>query len=130
MAENIIKDFVKKQTTPLTIGVPKQRPQAGTETPAAAPVEQPVPEVKTVPVQAPAPATAPAAAQPVQQAEPEIIRGHVGRPKSDVEKVKLSVYVPAEMKSRLIKVQHHNYKPSLNDVLIEAIADLLTKYGE
>lgn len=125
MAENIIKDFVKKQTTPLTIGVPKQRPQAGAET-TAAPVEQPAPEVKPAPVQAPA---APAA-QPVQQAEPEIIRGHVGRPKSDVERAKLSVYVPSEMKSRLIKIQHHNYKPSLNDVLIEAIADLLTKYGE
>lgn len=126
MAENIIKDFVKKQTTPLTIGVPKQRPQAGAETPAAAPVEQPAPEVKPAPVQAPA---APAA-QPAQQAEPEIIRGHVGRPKSDVEKVKLSVYVPSEMKSRLIKLQHHNYKPSLNEVLIEAVADLLAKYEE
>lgn len=126
MAENIIKDFVKKQTTPLTIGVPKQRPQAEQETQAAAPMEKHLPTVERVQVQAPAPAPVQAA----PQAEPEVTRGHVGRPKSDIEKVKLSVYVPADMKARLIRVQHHNYKQSLNDVLIEALADLLKKYDE
>lgn len=122
MAENIIKDFVKKQTTPLTIGVPKQRPQGESE---------PAPRFEAEPV-APAPepfkevAPAPAPVQP----EPEAAKGHVGRPKSEVEKVKLSVYVPAEAKTKLIKIQHHNYKQSLNDVLLEAIADVIKKYGE
>ena len=124
MAENIIKDFVKQQTTPLTIGVPKQRPQGESE-PAprfeaepVAPAPEPVKEV------APAPAPAPA------QQEPETAKGHVGRPKSEVEKVKLRVYVPADANTKLIKIQHHNYKQSLNDVLLEAIADVIKKYGE
>ena len=116
MAENIIKDFVKKQTTPLNIGVPKQRPANGSE------------ESRTVEPVAPAPA--PVAAPATVEVAPEVVRGQVGRPKSDIEKVKLSVYVPAEAKAKLVKIQHHNYKPSLNDVLIEAINDLLKKYGE
>lgn len=114
MAENIIKDFVKKQTTPLTIGVPKQRPQ----TESAAPVQA-----------AETPATE-EIATPQPQPQQEVAKGHVGRPKSDIEKVKLSVYVPAEAKAKLIRIQHHNYKQSLNDVLLEAISDLIKKYGE
>jgi len=122
MAENIIKDFVKKQTTPLNIGVPKQRPQGAAE------VRFEEPAVETAaPAPAPVPAPAPAA---VQAVEPEAVKGHVGRPKSDVEKVKLSVYVPAEAKAKLVKIQHHNYKQSLNDVLLEAISDVIKKYGE
>jgi len=117
MAENIIKDFVKKQTTPLNIGVPKQRPQGATEVR----IEEPSAQV------APSPAPAQTPVQPVEQ---EAVRGHVGRPKSDVEKVKLSVYVPAEAKAKLVKIQHHNYKQSLNDVLLEAISDVIKKYGE
>lgn len=111
MAENIIKDFVKKQTTPLTIGVPRQRPAEENQQPVQVQPKQ------QEPVSAPAPAA------------PET-RGHVGRPKSDIEKVKLSVYVPAEAKSKLIKIQHLNFKSSLNDVLMEAISDLIKKYGE
>ena len=108
----MIKDFVKKQTTAISIGVPKQRPA---DTPAQA--AEPVREVEPV-------AAAPAAE------ETPAAKGHVGRPKSDIEKVKLSVYVPAEAKEKLIKIQHHNYKPSLNDVLMEAIVDIIKKYGE
>lgn len=122
MADNMIKDFVKKQTTPLTIGVPRQRPAEAEQQPAAA-----------------APA-APAASQPVAvqqpqvaQVEPEatpapVVKGRIGRPKSDIEKVKLSVYVPAEAKAKLIRIQHQNFKSSLNDVLMEAISDLIKKY--
>lgn len=122
MAENIIKDFVKKQTTPLTIGVPKARPQA--EPAVAERVDE---TIKAPAVEQAAPATS--VQVPTQQVlEPE--RGHVGRPKSDVNKVKLSVYVPEEAKKKLIKIQHHNYKPSLNDILLEAINDLLKKYDE
>ena len=112
MADNMIKDFVKKQTTAISIGVPKQRPA---DTPVQA--AEPVREVEHV-------AAAPAAK------ETPAVKGHVGRPKSDIEKLKLSVYVPAEAKEKLIKIQHHNYKPSLNDVLMEAIVDIIKKYGE
>lgn len=110
MAENMIKDFVKRQTTAVNIGVPKQKPN----------VETPQTRIgETVePVTAPAPA-------------PDFkVKGHVGRPKSDIEKVKLSVYVPAEAKEKLIKIQHENYKPNLNDVLLEAINDIIRKYDK
>lgn len=108
MAENIIKDFVKKQTTPLNIGVPKQRPQ------------QEVPEVRIAePVQEPVRVEAAVAQKP-----------HVGRPKGEIQKVKMSVYVPEEAKAKLIKIQHINYKQNLNDVLLEAIMDIIKKYGE
>ena len=33
-----------------------------------------------------------------------------------------------ELKDKLVKIQHHSYKPSMNDVLLEAIQDLLKKY--
>lgn len=108
MAENIIKDFVKKQTTPLNIGVPKQRPQ------------QEVPEVRIAePVQEPVKVEAAVSQKP-----------HVGRPKGEIQKVKMSVYVPEEAKAKLIKIQHNNYKQNLNDVLLEAIMDIIKKYGE
>ena len=112
MASDIIKEFVKKQTTPITIGVPK--PKTAEQTPR----EIPEPQKVEVPVQA-----------PVQEQAP-VVKAHVGRPKSDIEKVKLSVYVPEEAKSKLIRIQHQNFKSSLNDVLMEAISDLIKKYGE
>ena len=120
MAENIIKDFVKKQTTPLTIGVPRQKPQAESE---------PAPRIETAPA-APAAEPVKEAAPAPAKAEQNMEKGHVGRPKSNVEKVKLSVYVPAEAKAKLIKIQHHNYRQNLNDVLLEAIADVIKKYDE
>lgn len=98
MSNDVIKDFVKRQTANVTIGVPKSRPQVKEE-----------------------------------QAQQEGIRpsrGQVGRPKSLVEKVKISVYVPAEIKEKLIKIQHNNFRQNLNDVMAEAIDCLLTKYGE
>ena len=120
MAENIIKDFVKKQTTPLTIGVPKPKPQAGSE---------PAPRIGVTPV-APAVDSVKETAPVTVQAEQNPVKGHVGRPKSEVEKVKLSVYVPAEAKAKLIKIQHHNYRQNLNDVLLEAVLDIIKKYDE
>lgn len=114
MAENSIKDFVKRQTTPLTIGVPKPKTQKEVEPETR--VETPVQEA--VPVQA---ATA---------VETVVTKGHVGRPKSDVEKVKVSLYIPAESKEKLVKIQHRNYRQSLNDLLLEAIADIIKKYED
>lgn len=113
MGQDIIKDFVKRQTTAVTIGVPRQRTQ------------EDKPEVRIEPEQAPA---AQPMAEPVAEAKQE--KGHVGRPKSDIEKVKLSVYVPAEAKAKLVKIQHENYKQNLNDVLLEAINDIIKKYGQ
>lgn len=109
MAQDIIKDFVKKQTTAVTIGVPRQRPQGD------------VHEVRIESKPDPAP-------EPV--AEVKQAKGHVGRPKSDIEKVKLSVYLPAEAKEKLVRIQHDNYKQNLNDILLEAINDLIKKYGK
>ncbi|MGN1232767.1 MAG: hypothetical protein ACI4UJ_04890 [Candidatus Cryptobacteroides sp.] len=105
MAENIIKDFVKKQTTPVTIGVPKARTA----------VTEKVQEVEE-------PAGTPVETAPVGSS------GRVGRPRTYEKRTKLSMYLPEELKDKLVKIQHHNYKPSLNDVLLEAIQDLLKKY--
>jgi hypothetical protein len=44
--------------------------------------------------------------------------------------VKLSVYLPAEAKEKLVRIQHDNYKQNLNDILLEAINDLIKKYGK
>lgn len=100
MAENTIKDFVKRQTTPLTIGVPRPKTQKDPEPEQRMEVQQPA------------------------------AKGHVGRPKSDIEKVKVSLYVPAESKEKLVKIQHRTYRQSLNDLLLEAIADIIRKYEE
>lgn len=107
MAENTIKDFVKRQTTPLTIGVPRPKTQKDPEPEQRMAVQQPAPVVE----------------QPAA-------KGHVGRPKSDIEKVKVSLYVPAESKEKLVKIQHRTYRQSLNDLLLEAIADIIRKYEE
>lgn len=115
MGQDIIKDFVKKQTTAISIGVPKQRPQGE--------VKEERFEEKPAPVQ---PVQEPEVQAPVEKGP----KGHVGRPKSDIEKVKMSVYVPAEAKAKLVKIQHETYKQNLNDVLLEAINDILKKYGE
>ena len=112
MGQDIIKDFVKKQTTTISIGVPRQKPQGE------------VPEERIE--QAPAPA--PAVQEPVDKPSETVTKGHVGRPKSEIEKVKMSVYVPAEAKAKLIKIQHETYKQNLNDVLLEAINDIFKKY--
>lgn len=115
MAENIIKDFVKKQTSTVTIGVPRQKPAGN------------VPEVRIEPAPAPVVTAAPAEQPVVEDPVETKPKGHVGRPKSEIEKVKLSVYVPAEAKAKLIRIQHESYKQNLNDVLLEAIYDYIKK---
>ena len=104
-----IKEFIKKQTNQVTIGIPKRR------TDLEATVEQPVPEV-------PQPV---AVAGSVQESEGVQPARAVGRPKSEVRKVKLSAYVPAEVKERLVRLQHESYRSNLNDVLVEAIMKYL-----
>lgn len=116
MASNIVKDFVKKQTSPITIGVPKSKSQDESESrpkyvEPAAPVTNPQPKAVTT-----------------SQEQEFVAKGRGGRPKSDIEKVKLSIYVPSEVKSKLIRIQHDNYKQSLNDILLEAVLDLVKKY--
>ena len=108
MGQDIIKDFVKKQTTSISIGVPRQKPQGEAAQERIEP--------------------SPAAQQPVNKPVETVTKGHVGRPKSEIEKVKMSVYVPAEAKAKLIRIQHETYKQNLNDVLLEAINDILKKY--
>ena len=110
MGQDIIKDFVKKQTTSISIGVPRQKPQGEA---AQERIE---------------PSPSPAAQEPVNKPVGTVTKGHVGRPKSEIEKVKMSVYVPAEAKAKLIRIQHETYKQNLNDVLLEAINDILKKY--
>lgn len=124
MAENMIKDFVKKQTTTLNIGTPRQRPAANV-TPT---VTRPTEIQAESPVKVEVPETAPSQTMNDEVKPTKTVKGKVGRPKGDVEKVKLSVYVPAEVKAKLIKLQHMTYKQSINDVMIEGIYMLLTKY--
>lgn len=113
MAENIIKDFVKKQTSPINISVPKARPVVQPEEKSVNDLsEDPRKELKegmtTVPVKE---------------------EKKLGRPRSGVEKVKLSLYVQEDIKQKLIRIQHTTCKASLNDVLTEAVSELLKKYG-
>lgn len=112
MADNTIKDFVKRQTTPLTIGVPKQK---AAEAPAPAPV--------------PAEPAKPIVDKDIMDINIDTAaKAHVGRPKSDIDKVKLSIYLPADAKDKLVRIQHQNYKSSMNDVLMEAVNDIIKKY--
>ena len=96
-----IKDFIRKQTTPVNIGVPRSR---------NIPVQEPVSIVEQ-PVSAPVSSNSDIT---VQKNKP-------GRRKGDVQKVKLSLYVPEEVKDQLIRIQHDTYKSSLNDTLVEAV---------
>lgn len=116
MAENLIKDFVKKQTSTVTIGVPRVKPLGAVEQPR---IEVPAMEPQNVP----APLV-----EPVAENKPKA--KHIGRPKSDIEKCKMSVYVPVEDKRKLVKIQHQTFRQNLNDILLEAINDILVKYGE
>lgn len=116
MANDIVKDFVKKQTTPISIGVPKKREETPVEVPAEAPV------ISHVRVQSPY------VQQQSEQIAPAAPKGKPGRPKSEIEKVKLSLYVPEEIKEKLIRIQHNTYRQSLNDVILEAVVDLCAKY--
>ena len=119
MADNLIKDFVKKQTSTVTIGVPKAKPQGEVEQPR---IEVPAAEPKKASA---APAVVAAESAAVKSAPK-----HIGRPKSDIEKCKMSVYVPVEDKKKLVKIQHQTFRQNLNDILLEAINDILVKYGE
>lgn len=97
--KDIVKDFVQQQTAPLTIGVPKKKAEPVAPAPAAAPVNE-APRVK----------------------------GKVGRPKLAEDKVKLSLYITAEKKAKLVKIQHQTYRANMNDVLSEAVDLILEKY--
>ena len=112
MAESTIKDFVKKQTSSLNIGVPKVKPAT------IAPLDE-IGE-------------APAAYQTVASANetPAPTVKTTGRPKSEIQKVKLSLYVPEETKTKLVRIQHLSFKSSLNDVLLEAINEYLEKHKD
>ena len=52
-----------------------------------------------------------------------------GRPKCEFERIKLSMYIPVEFKEQLVKIQHLNFRPSMNDVLMEAVDDIIKKYS-
>lgn len=126
MAENMIKDFVKKQTTSLNIGTPKQKPVVVPEVSPVNRVEDPKEKAAGLQKQI---ESSPVVKNTLVEEKPlQTVKAKVGRPKGDVEKVKLSVYVPAEVKAKLIKLQHMTYKQSINDVMIEGIYMLLTKY--
>lgn len=119
MANNnsIMKDFVKKQSTAISIGVPRQRNSE----------PEPAVEEKRIVSEIPAVSEAPVAPQ-TQVVETVRVPKKVGRPKSEIEKVKVSLYIPAETKERITRLQHRNMKSCMNDVLMEAIDDILKKY--
>ena len=112
----MVKDFVNKQFTPINIGVPRERTST-TETAEERRMVSETPAVKE----------AQAAPERVEAA-PVRTPKKVGRPKSEIEKVKVSLYIPAETKERIVKLQHRTMKSCMNDVLMEAIDDILKKY--
>lgn len=99
-----IKEFIKKQTTAVTIGVPKVRRESDAVPSPAAVQEQ------------------------VNEGSVSVTR-KPGRPKTDVRKVKLSVYVPEDVKESLVRIQHDSYKMSLNEVLTDAIMQYVSQNG-
>lgn len=103
MADNTIRDFIQKQTgNPINIAIPKPK------------VAEPRTEER-----------------PEEEEEGRVRTGKAGRPRlTDDKRVKMNLYAPEEIKKKLIKIQHHNYKSSLNDVLLEAVLDLIKKYDE
>ena len=105
MAENIIKDFMRRQTSPITIGVPQSRNTSSQEIRA---VSQPL--------------TAP------QQPAPQETK-KAGRPRTFENRARITIYLPEEVKDTIIRIQHKTFKPSINEVMIEAVRDLLEKYG-
>lgn len=113
-----IKEFVSRQTGGLNIGVPRKRTEDSqtTQNPDTGVIPNPN-KVQTV-----------QAEEPVAETTPAQVSRPIGRPKSGVEKVKLSAYVTAEVKEKLIKIQHHSYKSNLNDVLVEAIMQYLENH--
>ena len=76
MAENIIKDFVRKQTSPVTIGVPKSRNAEAEQV-----------KVSSQPL-----------VEPQQQATQEAKR--MGRPRTYEKRAKISMYLPEEIKEK------------------------------
>lgn len=118
---NIMKDFVKKQSSPISIGVPKMR---STD---QEPERIEMPAQKTVKPATESRPVARTVLAPVEEVKPAPKK--IGRPKSEIEKVKVSLYLPVDVKNRLVKLQHMNMKSCMNDVMIEAIEDLLDKYS-
>ena len=115
MAENIIKDFVKKQTSPISISVPKTRPEVQPEEKSVSDLKGELKEELR------------AELKEKMTAAPEADEKS-GKTKAENNKVKLSLYIDKGVKQKLVKIQHETYKSSLNDVLIEAVDELLKKY--
>lgn len=121
MAENIIKDFVKKQTSPISISVPKTRPEVQPEEKSVSDLKGELKEELKEELRA--------ELKDGKTTVPVMDEKKSGRPKAGIEKVKLSLYVQDDIKQKLIRIQHETYKSSLNDVLTEAVSELLKKYG-
>ena len=116
MAENIIKDFVKKQTSPISISVPKTRPEVQPEEKSVSNLKEELKEELRAELKEEMTSTPDADEKS-------------GKTKAENNKVKLSLYINNGIKQKLVKIQHETYKSSLNDVLIEAVDELLKKYG-
>lgn len=119
MAENIIKDFVKKQTSPISISVPKTRPEVQPEEKSVSDLKGELKEQLKEELRAELKEEMTAAPEADEKS---------GKTKAENNKVKLSLYINNSVKQKLIKIQHATYKSSLNDVLIEAVDELLKKY--
>ena len=67
----------------------------------------------------------PAPAQTFQSNEPVVNRQ--GRPGVEELKIKMSLYIPLEVKEKLVRIQHAKLCPSFNSIIMEAISDYLKK---
>ena len=105
MAENIIKEFVRKQASPVTIGVPKSREE-----------KEKLAEFDSQPVE-------------VHQQTVSQENRKIGRPRTYEKRAKISLYLPEDLKEKIVRIQHQNFKSSINDVMMEAVLDILKKYG-
>lgn len=103
MANNqMIKDFIKAQTTPIEIRKPRLEAEksGGVETKN---------DIK------------PEAAETQQLSIIE---------KKRIKKIQLTYYITEEEQEKLIRIQHKNYIKNMSTLISEGIKDLIKKYGE
>lgn len=99
-----MKEFVKYQTTPVKIGVPKRQD-----------------------VQQQADAVSPAVAS--EEVAEVAERKKAGRPRNLENEIRMCLYLTEDMKRRIQFVQHKTFKQSMKEVIHEALEDIFAKYG-
>lgn len=96
---NSIKEFVDSQTRGLTIKTPVAKPVAEEQ------VKEPEVPIKT-----------------------STVTGRPGRPKSGIQKTRVTLYLPVDVCEKAVQLWHRECRGSLNDILSEAVEEYIEKH--